>query len=91
MFIERLATISNLALLGEIGKDSITARNGWTGGALEIEAGFSGIRGELYPWVSWFATIRWTDAPACPRCRGSNVQSVAARPSKPYRSCGKRF
>ncbi len=37
--------------------------------------------------------MRWPDGPACPRCRGSSVQSDAAHPSMPYRcrGCGKRF
>ncbi len=41
----------------------------------------------------WFAAMRWPDGPACPRCRGSSVQSGAAHPSMPYRcrGCGKRF
>ncbi len=41
----------------------------------------------------WFASMRWPDGPACPRCRGSSVQSDAAHPSMPYRcrGCGKRF
>ncbi len=41
----------------------------------------------------WFASMRWPDGPACPRCRGSSVQSGAADPSMPYRcrGCGKRF
>ncbi len=41
----------------------------------------------------WFASMRWPDGPACPRCRGSSVQSGAAHPSMPYRcrGCGKRF
>ncbi len=41
----------------------------------------------------WFASVRWPDGPACPRCRGSSVQSGAAHPSMPYRcrGCGKRF
>ncbi len=41
----------------------------------------------------WFASMRCPDGPACPRCRGSSVQSDAAHPSMPYRcrGCGKRF
>ncbi len=41
----------------------------------------------------WFASMRWPDGPACPRSRGSSVQSGAAHPSMPYRcrGCGKRF
>ncbi len=41
----------------------------------------------------WSASMRWPDGPACPRCRGSSVQSGAAHPSMPYRcrGCGKRF
>ncbi len=43
----------------------------------------------------WFAAMRWPDGSACPRCRGSSVQSGAAHPSMPYRcrgcGCGKRF
>ncbi len=41
----------------------------------------------------WFASMRWPDGPACPRCRGSSVQSDAAHPSMPYRcrGCGRRF
>ncbi len=41
----------------------------------------------------WFASMRWPDGPACPRCRGSSVQSGTAHPSMPYRcrGCGRRF
>ncbi len=41
----------------------------------------------------WFASMRWTDGPVCPFCRGSSVQSGTAHPSMPYRcrGCGRRF
>ncbi len=56
----------------------------------------TGIEDSAALWIEHLdklASMRWPDGPACPRCRGSSVQSGAAHPSMPYRyrGCGKRF
>ena len=41
----------------------------------------------------WFAEVRWGNAPACPHCGDTNVQTGAKHPTMPYRcrGCRKRF
>ena len=41
----------------------------------------------------WFASVRWSDGPACPQCGSRNVLEGCAHPSMPYRfrPCDKRF